>query len=239
MELSRKEQETSHQAVEYVKAHKRQLVERMVNLEKSAPPEDPLAIFMAGSPGAGKTEFSQRLLPLLEHESQRNIIAIDPDQIRTWMLGYGGGNDHLFQKAVTRVVNEVFSSVIKSQQDFLLDGTLAKFDIARQNIERALRRGYSVMIVYVYQDPVSAWKFTQAREIDEGRRIRKETFINQYFSARLTVNDLKKYFQDDITVALVVKDFLHNIKQFESDIDSIDDYLKVQYTPDIIEKILK
>jgi hypothetical protein len=67
---------------------------------------------------------------------------------------------------------------LKQRQSFLLDGTLASYEVAQGNIERALGKGRLVQILYVYQEPLLAWTFVQAREACEGRRILRKDFIN-------------------------------------------------------------
>lgn len=94
-------------------------------------------------------------------------------------------------------------------------------------------------IFYVYQDPVSAWKFTQAREKDEGRRIRKDTFIRQFFLAPQVVNTIKAQYKKDVIVKLIVKDVYKQIKQFEKNVDVIDNYIKHSYTEEDLVKILQ
>ncbi|MGU9958140.1 MAG: zeta toxin family protein [Arenicellales bacterium WSBS_2016_MAG_OTU3] len=54
------------------------------------------------------------------------------------------------------------------------------------------KKGRTVQILYVYQEPILAWNFVQSREAVEGRRILPEHFIKQYFAARDVVNKLKK-----------------------------------------------
>ena len=109
---------------------------------------------------------------------------------------------------------------------------------AEQNIDRALRNGYQVYIFYVYQDPVSAWKFTQAREKTEGRRIKKDTFIQQFFAAPTVVNTIKAQYKKKVTVKLILKDIYHTTKQFEKNVDVIDNYIKHSYTEETLENLL-
>jgi hypothetical protein len=87
--------------------------------------------------------------------------------------------------------------------------------MGRQNIVRSLTRKRFVQVLYVFQDPIQAWNFVQARELKEGRRIEKEHFITQYFAAHDSVNCLKKEFGDQIKVDLLVKN-----------IDGTDQYYK-------------
>lgn len=232
------EEKICNKAVEYVKKNKKSLVSELSDISKIPSDETPVAIFMAGSPGAGKTEFAEHFLKLASNGGM-DIVFIDPDQLRTLMPGYGGANAHLFQKAVSRLVNELFTRVLKQKQSFLLDGTMSSLSQAETNIERALAKGYKVYIFYVYQGPVSAWNFTQAREKTEGRRIKKATFIEQFFSAAQVVNTIKAKYKNDVFVNLIQKDSYRKFKQFEKNVDVIDNYIKHSYTKETLEDLLE
>lgn len=229
--LNDEEQRICDEAVEFVRVNKSNLVNRLASLDKIKTDVNPVSVFMAGSPGAGKTEFSSRLMELISN-SHPSVVCINPDTLREEMPGYVGGNAHIFQKAVSRLVDEIHSAVLRNKQSFLLDGTLSRYDKAEENIKRSIRRNREVYIYYVYQDPIQAWKFTQAREKDEGRRILKDVFIEQYFSAKETVNNLKKEFGKQINVTLVIKNSEHQIIDFKPNISSIDDYLRMRYSKD-------
>ncbi|MEE4097167.1 zeta toxin family protein [Pseudomonas viridiflava] len=136
---------------------------------------------MSGSPGAGKTEASIALLNLFTSSS---ILRIDPDELRAEFDLYTGGNAYLFQGGISILISKIIDLALSQQQSFLLDGTLAKIDIARSNVERSLEKGRYVQVLYVYQNPLLAWEFVKAREQAEGRRILADHFVEQYFSAR-------------------------------------------------------
>lgn len=67
------------------------------------PSDNPITIFMAGTPGAGKTEFSITLIETFGG----SFIRIDADEIRERMrpLGYNGLNADIFQDAANKGVN--------------------------------------------------------------------------------------------------------------------------------------
>jgi len=60
---------------------------------------------------------------------------------------------------------------LEQQQSFILDSTFSDLERARNNIQRSIKHERSIKIMYVYQSPLLAWKFVQAREVDEGRRV--------------------------------------------------------------------
>ncbi|MFA5000926.1 MAG: zeta toxin family protein [Candidatus Paceibacterota bacterium] len=51
-----------NQAIEFAKRNKNKVAKDFTDLNKYQPDEAPIAVFMAGSPGAGKTEFSKNLI---------------------------------------------------------------------------------------------------------------------------------------------------------------------------------
>lgn len=170
-------------AIEFAKANRTAIARRLADTKAYPGEDDPVSVFMAGSPGAGKTEASIELLDSFGPDGPR-VLRIDPDELRSEIPGYSGGNAWLYQRAVVPIVERIHDLALKQQQSFLLDGTLSNYDVAERNILRSLDRGRVVQILYVYQEPESAWKFVQAREELEGRQIRPETFVEQYFQAR-------------------------------------------------------
>jgi len=196
------------------------------------PAETPVSTFMAGSPGAGKTEFSKRFL----HDSD-NVARIDTDELRDHfaVCGYDGANSHLFQKAATRLVHAVHDLALKRKISFLLDGTFANEGIARQNIERSLKRGRDVFVMFIYQSPQIAWDFVQRREEVEGRRIFADNFAQKFCASYAVVNQMKAEFGDKITLSLVVKN-IDNIgnRHYHESIQRLDDHIPERYNAEEI-----
>lgn len=76
-------QTISEQAVNYVKLHDKELVEQFASLKNYPSSTNPQAIFMAGCPGAGKTEFSKGWIEEFnKDEPEAKIVRIDADEIR-------------------------------------------------------------------------------------------------------------------------------------------------------------
>lgn len=69
----------------------------------------PVSIFMAGSPGAGKTEVSKELVK----EFDRKPMRIDADELRALCPDYVGTNAHLFQKAANKAINVLYDYALK------------------------------------------------------------------------------------------------------------------------------
>lgn len=224
------DEEIIKESITYANSNKKTIAKVLTDKTKFPPEESPISVFMAGSPGAGKTETSRRLLEETSDELSDQAIRIDPDEYRTYFSGYTGNNSPLFQSAVSIIAEKVHDFALENKQSFIFDGTLSKVDKAKNNIERSLSRKRDVAIIYVYQDPLQAWNFVKERAEVDGRVIPKEEFIEQYFSARNTVNTLKKEFKSDIIVFLVIKNIDGSSQGFHANIDIIDNYIKEKYS---------
>ena len=221
------EQHIWDEAIAFARSNKKAIGRRLTNKEQYPPEEEPVSVFMAGSPGAGKTEASIALVNLFADTA---ILRIDPDELRNEFAAYTGGNSWLFQGGVSILVEKILDFAIEQRQSFLLDGTFSNLDVARRNVERSLKRGRFVQILYVYQNPVLAWGFVKAREEAEGRRIRPEHFVDQYFAARDVVNALKLEYGGDVHVDLLLKHIDNSGRLYKAGVDKIDYHIPEQYT---------
>lgn len=237
MDLSQEELKIKSQADIFANANKDKIAKEVAGVDVFFPEENPVSVFMAGSPGAGKTESSKNLIKKFSSSGQ--ILRIDPDELRPMVPGYTGKNSYLFHGAVSILVSRIHDLALKNHQSFIFDGTLSKVNIARENIERSLKRGRFVQIFYVYQDPIQAWNFVQKRELLEGRRIEKEHFVAQYFDAHDSVNALKKEFGDRIKVDLLVKNIDGSDRYYKENIDIIDNHVEERYTSDTLKAMLQ
>ncbi|QXI19479.1 zeta toxin family protein [Pseudomonas hamedanensis] len=214
-------------AIRFARSNKKAIGKRLTDQGKYPPEKEPVSVFMAGSPGAGKTEAS---LALLSFFSDTPILRIDPDELRSEFEAYRGGNAWLFQGAVSILIGKLIDLALDRKQSFLLDGTLSNIEIARNNVQRCLNKGRFVQILYVYQDPRLAWSFVRSREEAEGRRIRPEHFVDQYFAARDVVNTLKLEFGKDLHVDLLVKHIDNSGRLYKAGIDKIDYHIPEKHT---------
>jgi len=223
-------------AVKFAKSNKKVIAREIASLEKYPPEAEPVSVFMAGSPGAGKTEASLALLS--RYGNSQLILRIDQDELRTYFEDYSGDNSWLFQYPSAILVDKVHDLALAQCQSFILDGTFSNYDRAAQNIKRSLKKDRFVQIIYVYQNPELAWEFVQAREKIEGRRVLKDKFIEQYFAARDVVNQLKRDFKKDLVIDLLLKNTDGTDKVYKANIDVIDNYIPEKYTRISLERAL-
>lgn len=69
-------------AIEFAKAHKKEIAKELTDRRRFPPDAQPVSVFMAGSPGAGKTESSRRLIERFSSDGH-SILRIDADDLRS------------------------------------------------------------------------------------------------------------------------------------------------------------
>lgn len=235
--MTPEDERIGQEAIEYAKKHRTKIARRLTDPTVFLPEANPVSVFMAGSPGAGKTEASIELLNIKGADGSR-VLRIDPDELREVLPGYTGENLWLFRHAVIPIVERIHDLALKQEQSFLLDGTLSSYGVAEKNIQRSLNRGRTVQILYVYQEPQQAWKFVQAREAAEGRRIQSEDFVRQYFDARDVVNRLKAKFGKNIRVDLLMKNNDGTHQFYRAGVDQIDNHIPEKYSVTDVRRML-
>lgn len=213
------------ESIEFIKRNKRLLIDRFIVDIGCESVKNPITIFMAGSPGAGKTEFSKRFI---KNQLKKPCVRIDADDIRELIPGYNGKNSDQVHSAACVGVEKLYDNVLKFNHDTVVDGTLSSYEVAKKNIERAIKKDRKIYIFYVYQEPLTTWSFAKAREKLEGRTISKEVFVKDFFKAKENVKRLKDVFNSKLELYLIEKDFQHNVVKFQVDVD-IDNFIHIPY----------
>jgi predicted ABC-type ATPase len=152
------------------KTNQKKVIEEFFARDK--PRSAKVAFFMAGIPGAGKTEFTQNALK----EVSSGLISIEHDELVEYIDGYKPENYYNFRKAGSALVTRIFDECLKNGYAFIFDGTLSSENGIR-NINKCFKHEYSVVVVYILQDVKMAWGLTQARELVKKRAIEKSGFI--------------------------------------------------------------
>lgn len=235
LQMTPEEKATEEAAFEFARVNRAALAREIADTNIFAPEDYPITVFMAGSPGAGKTEISKALVEIIEEGDEevqvRRVLRIDPDDFRNLIPGYTGSNSFLFQRAVTKILEKVLDRAFEKRISFILDGTLANINVAKRNIDRVLGNRWVAQIMYVYQRPELAWQFVRAREITEGRNIPMEEFVRQYLAARRNIVDIRRSYGENLIVNLLVKNTDGTDGAYEGDVtaDQIDDLIPETY----------
>jgi len=227
--------EITAKAIVQAKAMKKALAKGMV--DHLPEEEGAVSVFMAGSPGAGKTETAKSIISQFKQEHGVEVVHIENDELRKAFEDYKGFNSPLFQMPATLLVEAIHDRALKKKVSFLLDSTLSSFNKAKSNIERSLKRGRYVLIIFVYQDPEQAWCLVKAREIVEGRRVPAEVFVNQFLESQRVVSELKKLFTNQIDIIFMEKNLDGTREKPYFNVSDIDALLGKKYNRASLEAI--
>ncbi len=173
------DEEISQRAFEEIKAQKHTLPNKIFEYKN----RDKRLIFMAGSPGAGKTEIAQ----LLKKECQSE--SIDTDEIRKLCSGYSGENSHLYQKAGIEGTDILIKYAFSKGYSFILNGDFIDFNLQKQIIKKATKCDYAIEIAYVYRPLKVAKRYTKTIEKRYGKRVPDEAFIKSSLGAIETISE--------------------------------------------------
>jgi hypothetical protein len=150
------------------------------------------------------------------------------------------GNSNIVQKAASKGLDILRNHCLKNNISFLHDGTFGnQYSTLKKIIRKSLNLNRMVLIFYIYMDPFVAWKFIQEREYVDGRNIRKENFIDQFFQAIDNIDRAKKEFGEKITLHCILKEEKKEIKEIKFNQESIEKFLKVRYSNGTIKEYNK
>lgn len=192
---------------DWAKKNKKAIAKEFIRRSSYSPSAEPSGIFTAGLPGAGKTEFT---VALIEELSVRPV-RIDMDEIASEMENYNPRKADLFRGGASIIMSRIYDLVLKNNFDFVFDGTMSS-PASLESLKRAVEHGYKVKVYYIHQDPMIAWRFTQAREIVEHRAIGAESFCETYVKLEANLRELCKM-SKDVTISLIVKDADNKVGQ--------------------------
>ncbi len=81
--MTQTNEEVQAQALAYAKSHRTRIARERTDLDKFPSEEQPVSVFMAGSPGAGKTEASMELLSEFD-----SILRYFKEQWHCWLSAF-------------------------------------------------------------------------------------------------------------------------------------------------------
>lgn len=199
--MNQDKKEIEKVAIQYLKDTKETFFDTY--LRSCQPLENKIAIFTAGSSGSGKTEFAEFII-----EQEENLIHLDIDSIREYFtsIGYNGSNSKLFQKPSSWGIHYLFDEAVKKKGlSIIMDSNFSSYELAKRNIKSLIKRGYNVEIYYIYDDLKKCFLYTKKRETITKRKVPEDVFFNSVVKSRQTVINIKKEYQDNITLNLIDK----------------------------------
>lgn len=215
--------------------NKHEFIKQLIQNCNVTPDPEPAAFFMAGLPGSGKTEISKNLII----DSGVNLLRIDMDEIAERLPGYKPNQADEFRKPATTLLSECFSYALHHNISFIMDGTFGNGQ-ALKNIERSLKHGFRVKIIYALQDPKAAWQFTVAREKIEHRAIRFDGFVETYYKTIRNIKAASDIFTDQISIDIAIKNTENKVEKWKRNVKSnkIDSLVNVEYNKDKLIKYI-
>ena len=197
----------------------------------------PIAIFMIGIPGAGKSTiikpFIKNILPLLlydldilnsqEYLIKNNFIICNPDIL---MDEYEKSKEREYLTKATIQSNELVKMILEKEEkyNFIYDSTGSLYGHYIKHIEKAKEQGYITILVNISIEPIKAFDRVSYRE----RRVSKEIINKLYRDIYDKKNEKSKYpnknnleiLSEKVDVSLVVDNNLtgeHYIKGIGND----------------------
>lgn len=220
-------------AVRWARENKTKIVRGFVS--NAVPATSPSAIFMAGLPGAGKTELARELVAAMSSR----VPLLDMDELAQMIPGYKAEQADDFRAGATILLERILDELLGKKCDFILDGTFGGSK-ALGNVDRALKRGYAVKVVYVRQEPELAWAFTKAREKIEYRAISMDGFIETYERIYRNLHKLLEN-SGNVFIDVVLKRKDNSVGMYYGGVSkgAIDELDAPRYTKEMLRGILE
>ena len=133
--------------------------------EEQSPASGGVAIFMAGIPGSGKTEFVQRAK---EVDPFSGCVVIEHDELVRHLPKYKPQAYYKYRNAGSVLLGQILKECFKQKYSFILDGTLSHRNGFR-HVRTAHKKGYKIFVIYIVLAADAAWRYTQDRELEEKR----------------------------------------------------------------------
>lgn len=202
----------------------------------------PIAFVMAGIPGAGKTEYLDSITEKLAANNYDKFVRIDLDQIVTIYPDYTPKTYSKFRGQGTTVLARCVDELKKGNYNMMIDGTFSgKSGSSLSNVKKLIEKGYIVLVMYMYDKPETAWRYTQLREMETERGIDIQGFIE---SCENITNNLKEailMFRGDSQFRLTVikqQELRSKTYDYLTEDEDIDKLLSTGYNIDKLKELL-
>lgn len=137
------------------------------------------AIFLAGAPWAGKTEF----LDTIFNDVRETFIIIDIDKYRKHFKWYDWDNSSEFQKCSVKVADKILSFCFKNNLNFVFDWTFRNYNKVKQNFKQCVKFERNSLITLIFQNPRTSFYYTYLRKIYKQRNVPIDVFIEWFYNS--------------------------------------------------------
>ncbi|HSX00588.1 MAG TPA: zeta toxin family protein [Patescibacteria group bacterium] len=228
------------------KTKKKVYIAELIIRDSGAIPVDkedsPIAVIMAGLPGAGKTEFLDTLTDLVQASGGSNpFVRIDLDQIVTVYPGYTPQTYARFRSNANDALARCIDKGRNGRYNLMIDGTFAgQSGSSVKNVEKLLESGYIVYLYFMHDKAQTAWSFTKSRELETNRGIDSAGFVEASKNIPKNVKAAKDRFQGHPMFHLYLvlqKELRDKDYKIISDLNDIDSILDEGYNIDKLKEI--
>ena len=197
--------------IKFLKENKDKLFKTYFNNIQVVEPK--IVIFTAGASGAGKTEYSKSRI-----KKEPYLLHLDTDEIREFFrpIGYNGSNSNEYQQAASKGMDILYKKAIDKGFSVILDSNFASFNIAKINIEKALKHKYIIEIVYILQNLEKCYEFAKAREKVTNRVVPKDVIKKSFINSFDTVLKIKEIFRNEVNLILIDRINKRTIENIEA-----------------------
>ncbi|MCS7317086.1 MAG: zeta toxin family protein [Candidatus Dojkabacteria bacterium] len=149
------------------------------------------AIFMAGTPGSGKTYISKKLF---SNTGLKSINIDDLVELRIRKTGKQPDYATEVEKELYPKLRSRFSYYIENGMGLLIDVTGGNFTSVKNKIDKLKNAGYEIAMIYVESPKEEAWKRVLKRKEKTGRFVEKEFFDKTYENIKKNIPIYKSIF---------------------------------------------
>jgi len=154
--------------------------------------DEPIAIFMGGSPASGKSTFLRKYAPYLLKEE---ILKVDADEIRAKLPEYRGWNATQTHQETKDIVNTLLSDRtigIPCKYDVIYDGAMNSTKSYYPLIALLKKLGYKIFIVYIDKVEEEVVKKRALERYKKSGRFVPMAVIDDFFTrGKSALNELK------------------------------------------------
>lgn len=145
-----KEREALHQKI----------IATLIKRSKMDNLQPPIAVLVGGGSASGKTSLCESIMKQYIKKKRRQLITIDPDEIKKWIPEYQSYKKKfpssaaaLVHKESVDISEKLVQHMLETKRSFLLEGTMAKTGKYVSLVNSLQKRRYEV-IVYIVDVPV-------------------------------------------------------------------------------------
>ena len=146
------------------------------------------AVFMAGSPGSGKSTVKHALFDGL------GLKSVDADDVRTAYIKLGKPADY---DVYMHVVRRQKQSYIDQRLGIILDTTAWHLPTVLDTVHELRALGYDVAMIHVYTPLHQALQRVEARRLATGRDVSHEDVVKRYKGLQNNTRDFIQVFGDN------------------------------------------